>query len=188
MKDNILSYVYGTLFSPIKTFDKIINNSAPKVFESLCIVVIVSFIATLGFFDSDSLLYLGLFIIANIIFGVISWVLVALVINLLGWVFSKKFNINMLLTLTGFSILPWLLVPTISLFKTMGIVGIFLSVFLNILIWIWTIILFILAVSKGSNLSIAKTILLLITPFIGTVVTLTWISGFFSNIIYFLAG
>lgn len=186
MKDNILSYVYGTLFSPVKTFDDVLESSTSKVFEAFCIIIIVSFIQSLGIFDSNSFLYLGVYLVSYIIIAVSSWVFVACIISLLCWVFSKQLNINMILTLTGFSILPWLFMPAISLFKTVGIGGVVLSVFLNLIIWIWTAVLFILAVSKGTNISLGKSIVLIITPFAGAIIVLAWLSGFISNIIFFV--
>ena len=185
MKDNILSYIYGTLFSPVKTFDDIIESPTSKVFESLCVIIIVSFIQSLGVFDSSSFLYLGVYLVSYIIIAVASWVFVACIISLFCWIFSKQQNINMILTLTGFSILPWLFMPVMGLFKTIGMGGLVLSIFLNFVIWVWTVILFILAVSKGANITLDKTIVLIITPFVGVIVVVAWLSGFISNIIYF---
>lgn len=186
MNENFLSNIYGTLFNPVNTFEKLKNVEHPPVFEAFWVLVIVSVLGCLNSYTYNNVFFLGLSVVTYTLFALVSWVLFASILDTLFSISSKISKFDILLTLTGFSLLPWLLMGPIGLFKTVGIVGILISITISVIIWIWATILFIFAVSITYELSIGKVLLLIIMPFLGFLITLSWFAGFISNIVSIL--
>lgn len=187
MSENFLSYIYGIILCPVKTFDTIKNAEKAPVFEAFWAVVLVSLMGCFSSFDMNSVVVLGFSLVSYILFAIISWVLMASIIDGLAGVFDRDKRFDLILSMTGFSLLPWILFAPISLIKTAGILGSIISIALCVIIWAWTTILFLLAISKSYELTAGKTILLGLMPFFGGIVVLFWFAGFISNIISIVA-
>lgn len=192
MSENFLSNVYGAIFTPLKTFDDIVDNQQPPVFEAFMVVVMVSIIGCITINSVSSIWVLALSIISYVVFAVISWVFMAAVIDGLVSIFSKENNFDTLLTLSAFSLLPWLLIGPVNLFKSggiegFGLLGVLIAIILGSIIWFWTTILFLVAISKTYKFTAGKIILLAIMPFLASIIVFFWMTGFIGNIIYLIA-
>lgn len=192
MSENFLSNVYGALFTPIKTFDSIVEQEQPPVFEAFIIVIMVSIIGCVNFNSSQSIWVLALSLISYVVFAIISWVFMAAVIDGLASIFSKENHFDTLLTLTALSLLPWLLMGPVSLFKSGGIeglslIGVLIALILGSIIWFWTSILFLLAISKTYKFSVARVFLLAIMPFLASIIMFFWMTGLVGNLIYLIS-
>ena len=192
MSENFLSNVYGALFAPFKTFDSIVEQEHPPVFEAFIIVIMVSIIGCVNFNSSQSIWILALSLISYVVFAIISWVFMAAVIDGLASIFSKENHFDTLLSLTALSLLPWLLMGPVSLFKSGGmeglsLIGVLIAIILGSVIWFWTLILFLLAISKTYKFSIAKVFLLAIMPFLASIIMFFWMTGLVGNLIYLIS-
>jgi len=176
MSTTFLSKIYGMFVSPFATLKELKDFEEPPVFEAFSIVVIVSIIGCLNQYEGTSLILLPLSLITYVIVALVSWVFVSAIIDALAAVFAKKQNFDTLMVLTAFSLVPWMLMGPIEMFKTsgaegFGIIGCLIAIVLFVLLWFWTTILFLSAVSKAYDFSGGKTLLLSIMPFLGSIIS-----------------
>jgi len=187
MSQNFLKYTYGSLLNPIETFELIKNQEQKPVFEAFMVIVLISIVGVLTSNQLTSVFFLGIQIISYIIFALISWIFVASIIDGLSTIFSGKSNFDLLLVLTAFALLPWILIAPVSLFKGATLLGTFAGITGSIFIWLWTSVLFVLAVAKAYNIPAGSAILLMVMPFLASVIAFFWFFGFIGNLITILA-
>jgi flagellar biosynthesis protein FliQ len=187
MSGTFLNNIFGALFSPVQTFEEIQKQDSPPVFEGFITVVLVSIIGAIMQFDSKSLFFLGTTVITYVIVALISWIFVASIIDAVASIFCQQQKYDQLLVMTALALVPWVLMAPINLFKSIGFIGSLIAIPIEIAIWIWTALLFLLAVAKVYQLSGGKVIVLSIMPFLASIVALSWMTGFVSNIIHIVA-
>ncbi|MEW5822125.1 MAG: YIP1 family protein [Cyanobacteriota bacterium] len=190
MSNNFLTTVYGTLVSPNTTFDKIVENDDIGVFEAFCAILMVTVIGSLVDYSGSSVFILPFYTISVVITALIQWIFVAAVIDGVASIFAHKSKFDNLLATTGFAVLPWMLMGPVVLFKTFGLSGLglipfLIGIILALIIWIWSAILFLLAVAKTYNFSFGKAIVLSIMPFLAGLIAFSWLLGFINNLIVF---
>lgn len=173
---NFLEKFYGTLFKPNETFEYIKNE--PDIKHAILIVMGISTLNTLVNTNASSF-----FLIPNIvgaaIGGLFSWFLFGYFIDLIISIGSKTNKLKEFLTLSAFSLLPWIFLPCINLFKVESILGVFFGGIFGLTIWLWAVILLFLAIMKNYEISLGKTLLLMIIPFASMIIAFNWIFGFF---------
>jgi len=179
---------YGTFFDPDKTFENLKNN--PALFQGFLIVLFISSIGPLLSFDYFhgfmSVIVLGLFMFFAVFGGIFSWILLAVFLDAVARIFKQSGKIRVFLTLSSFSLLPWLLLAPVQLLKTAGTVGQLFGIVLGLLIWVWVGLLFILSVIKAYELSITRALILVALPFFASILSFYWFISFFSTIINIL--
>lgn len=186
MRESFLSTIYGTILTPFQTFDSLKIEENQRVFEAFWIVMIVSIIGCINDYHSTNMVLLAVSIFSYIVTGLISWILIATILDSITMVFTKVSKFDTFLTLSGFALLPWILMGPISLFKTAGIFGYLIAIALGLIVWFWTVVLFLVAIYKTYDLSLGKTFVLVIAPFVTGLIALAWIVGFLSNVISIL--
>lgn len=177
-----LENIYGILFSPQKTIEKIIETQ--PVWQAFSIIVILSIAsAILGQKTGFAGMYDFIFFLGNILAvffsSLIIWFTLAGFFEITARIFIDENNFKKLLSLMGFALLPWILTAPLMLLK-INLPLIITSIILEILVWIWSIALVFLSVKQVYNLSTKKTFLFFIMPILGTIVTINWISQFFA--------
>jgi hypothetical protein len=179
---NFLENIYGILFDPQKTIGKIIETQ--PIWQAFSIIVVLSIAsAILGQKTGFTQMYDFIFFLGNIlaifISSLIIWFTLAGFFEITARIFSDENNFKKLLALMGFSLLPWILTAPLMLIK-INLPLIITSIVLEILVWIWSIVLIFLSVKQVYNLSTKKTWLFFAMPVLGTIVTINWISQFFA--------
>lgn len=179
---------YNALFYPVSTFKTIGSLEKPGnglLFQALMAVVLVSGIAPIvqlinvGGQPGD----LVFAIPTGVIIGVAAWGFMGLVIALASYAFTGESRIKTFLTLSGFATLPWLLMGSTSLFKIgLGPFGVALSVIGALLIWLWSVLLFALALMVTYRMTLERVMLVLAAPFVTMIILLAWIIGFIDNV------
>lgn len=182
MTNSLLENAYGSIFHPTSTFEKMSEIEKPPVLQAFIILVLISIIEAITSFSGTNIIAFGLITFAYIFIAVISWFFVGAILDFFYSTFSRSHRLDHILTVTAFSLLPWLLIAPIDLYKHAGIMGIAVAIVLSLLVWVWTVVLFVLALTKVLQISIGRTILLLLMPFLGTIIALSWLSGFISNL------
>lgn len=119
--------------------------------------------------------------------GLLSWLLIAIIIAGLGFAFKGEFRLYKLLISTGFAPVPWLFLIPVQLLQW-SIVdfmpGLAASMtIINLLLWVWTVTLFILGVKYSLDLTLGRVLILLGAPFILGIVAIAWIAGFFGTLV-----
>lgn len=191
MSSTFLSKIYGMFVNPFETMDNLKKLEEPPVFEAFSVVVAISIIGGLNQYEGNSLVLLPFSLITYVIFSLVSWVFVAAIIDGLATVFAKKQNFDVLMVLTAFSLVPWIFMGPIEMFKSagfegIGIIGYLLGIILAVFLWFWTTVLFLSAVSKAYDFSGGKALLLTIMPFLGSIIAFFWFVGFITNFINIL--
>lgn len=179
---NFLENIYGILFTPQKTIGEIIETQ--PVWQAFSIIVVLSIAsAILGQKTGFGGVYDFIFFFGNIaaifISSLIIWLTLAGFFEITARIFSDENNFRKLLSLMGFSLLPWILTAPLMLIK-INLPLIITSIILEIFVWVWSIVLIFLSVKQVYNLSIKKTLLFFVMPILGTIVTVNWISQFFA--------
>ncbi|MEM0952322.1 MAG: YIP1 family protein [Cyanobacteria bacterium P01_H01_bin.74] len=190
---------YGVLFNPVDTFQKQTEeyNKANSVNEFnkpmglLSATLIVAFISLMAPLTNDALTqeanyaWLPLTLPVSAIMGIVSWVTMAAIIAALAFIFQRSSNIKSLLVCTALATLPWLFLGPLSLLKfSIFPAGQILFTFGLLGVWLWSVCLFCLAVTKAYQLPLLNGILLLFMPFAFTGIFFAWFSGFIQNMIY----
>lgn len=175
-----LENIYGILFEPQKTIDKIIETQ--PIWQAFTIIMFLSLAsAFLGQKSGLTEMYDFLFFFGNIVIvffsSLIIWVTLAGFFEITARIFSDENNFKKLLSLMGFALLPWILTAPLMLLR-INIPLIITSIILEIAVWVWSLILIFLSVKKLYNLSTKKTVLFFLMPILGTIVAINWVSQF----------
>lgn len=183
--ENFLKNIYGILFEPQKTIEELIEKK--PVVQAFIIVVLLSVAAFLLSYkimipSTLSAIFLVLNIIGIIISSIIFWLVLAAFFEAVSRIFNDESHYKQLLTLMGFSLLPWIFTAPLELLKINTILAAVSSLF-EIAIWVWSIVLIFMSVKKLYNLSTKKTWLFFAIPFLGGMVAINWVSQFFAIIV-----
>jgi len=174
-----LENVYGALFYPSETFERLKQNT--NLIISLAIVIAISIISPL--LNVANLNAWSFFNIISAAFsGIIKWAFFAFFIEMIASIFKRGGRLEVFLTLSAFALLPWIFMGPIALFKTGGLLTGIIGVLAGLGVWIWTTILTLFAIIKAYDLSSERILLFIFVPVLGGIVFLDWLVGFFSTL------
>ena len=186
-KHNFLENIYGTLFYPTETFEKL--KQSPPILQALGIVVTVSILNPLinsSFLDDSNLGWFIYGLFSAGVSGIIKWVFFAVFVEALASIFKKGGNFKKFLTLSAFALIPWVFIGPANLLKTGGILSSLFGILFGLTIWIWATVLTIFAVMKSYEISSGRILIFITVPFIGAIIFFSWIAGFFSTLFQIL--
>ncbi len=173
-----LENFYGTLFSPGETFERL--KADPPIVTALVIVALISMLNM--FLHADIVTpFMAFGLVSAAFVGIIKWAFFAFFIEITASVFSRGGRLEVLLALSAFALLPWVLLGPVSLFKTGGTLAALLGVLIGFGVWIWTTVLTLFAVMKAYELSSERLLLLIFVPLFGFIIFFDWVVGFFST-------
>lgn len=183
--ENFLKNIYGILFEPKNTINNLIETR--PVSQALFIVVALSISAcmlTYNFIFGGVLDII--FLMGNVIFVIVSslifWLVLAGFFEMTSRIFNDDKHYKQLLALMGFSLLPWIFTAPIELLKANYILTI-LGNILEIGIWSWSISLIFISIKTLYGLTNKKTCIFLLTPFLGSIIAINWVSQFFAIVL-----
>lgn len=161
---SFLDRLYGTLFLPQATFEKLKAN--PSFVQAVIVIALVNILETIR---------LNQFSIIGIIWSVISstigWIFFTFLLKQLANVFQSNIKLVELLTLTGFASLPWLfMAPALSLpiqYRTLAAIAVI----------IWFIIWQIWSAAVGLGIKRWKAIAIVPMAIAGGLVALIWLGN-----------
>lgn len=187
-QNSYLALFYATLFHPVQAFTGISRMpewNSRLLFFSIISVVLVSTLAplvhmaTLGGNPSQLVWAMPL----SAVGGVMLWGLMGLLIALLAYAFCGKARIAVFLTLSGLATLPWVLMGPVSMLNVgLGPLGGLLFMLLALGVWLWSVILFALALAETYGMTPDRVLIILAAPFAMSLVLLCWLLGFIDNI------
>ena len=187
-RHSFLDTLYDALFHPISAF-RALGESTPMhnrpLFYALAAVILVSALAPLiqlanvGGDPAGLVLAIPL----STIIGVAVWGFMGLTTGLLAYAFTGQARIRTFLTLSGLATLPWLFMGPVSALKFgLGPMGTGIAILGALLVWLWSVLLFGLALMITYRMTVERAMIVLATPFVTLLILLGWILGFFSNI------
>lgn len=183
-----LELFYATLFHPLHTFRAIAAEAEPGnrlLFYSLLSVVLVSVTAPMVHTANAGSNPSGLVTAMpfGAVVGVLVWLFMALVISLMAYAFTGETRVRTFLVLSGLATLPWIFMAPISLFKIgIGVTGLVLCALLGLVVWLWTIVLFGLAIMATYKMTAERVLIVLAMPFAMILVFAGWIVSIVRNI------
>jgi hypothetical protein len=187
--DSFLDLTYDVLFHPIRAFRTVADETPPRnrwLGYALIILVFVSgsgpILSSIGKANSFGGLVFSIPMLS--LWGLFIWFFMALVMAMLGYIFRGQTSMKTFLTLSALATLPWIFLGPIILLKhTAGILGSIVGAFGVLVIWLWTVVLFAMAVSITYRLTVDRLILFLILPLMMGLVYCAWFVGFIANLI-----
>lgn len=168
---------YDLLFSPSKAFD---NLEYDKPYKMPLLIVLLT--SSVFFLTNIKVMFtpFELFGLAGAwLSAVIYWLFFCLFVNSCAQMFNLKSNYSKLLTLSALSTVPWLFLAPLKLLKAFSPVSSEIAVFFILIVWIWTIVLQVLAISRTYDIPSKNAIGIIIIPFLGFIVYTVWIFDFF---------
>lgn len=183
--EEFLQNIYGSFTAPVTTFNKL--KQEPLPFYGLIIVAVVSMLSPFfnnmisnTNFSAITILPLAFLSLAA---GIISWLIFAGFMELLAFVFDKNGQFKTILTLSAFALIPWILLGPILLLKQAGPVFEGIGILLSLCIFIWTTVLFFLAIAISYNLTVIRCVAFAFIPFICSIIQFYWFVYFIQNFI-----
>ncbi len=182
--NNFAETFFNILFRPVETFQ---NFSTEKPYKlPFAIVVIASCFLSVLFSREGQFNPLVIFsYVFDSIGLVIYWLYFAFFVDLMAKTFTLQSNYAKLLTLTSLSYIPWIFLAPLKLLKNVCSLTAEIAIILIFGVWIWTITLQILAISETYSIPRKNAILILLLPFLGCILYLTWVIDFFVKLAQF---
>ena len=185
MKD-FLAIFYNIIFHNDDILLKIKNEVS---FEKAVLVsfFMFTFLAFLNFKEEVNTNFLYDFLPHFIVFafwGVVRWVTLGWILELVSKINNKDGHLKEFLTLSAFSLLPLLFLAPLQLFKVNGGILYFFAAIMEAYIFIRVFCLYFKSAQIAYNLSLKQTLILFCLPFIMFFVVVSWTIGFFEKLIY----
>lgn len=183
-----LETLYNSLFHPVATFKTLAEAETlpSRVYaQSLSAVILISALAPAIQLANQggNAGNLSWAIPLSAIAGVFAWGFTGLCTGLLAFAFTGQARIGHFLTLSGLAALPWLLLGPISLIKFgLGPVGMGLAIVCALVVWLWSVYLFGMALMMTYRMTMERMMIVLSTPFVALLFLLGWLLGFVDNI------
>lgn len=191
MDDFQVSYLalfYATLFHPIETFKTIARTSQRinrLVFFGIISIVLVSALAPMVRLATEGgqLSSLVWAMPLSVVGGMFGWGFMGLLVSLLAYAFTGKSKAGTFLALSGLATLPWILMGPVTMLKIgLGPVGVVFFALLALAIWLWSVLLFALALAETYDMTPERVLIILVAPFTMSLVLFAWFYGFIHNI------
>jgi hypothetical protein len=183
--NGLLDSMYGILFHPATTMAALACEESLPFGLSVFWIAFVSGLAPFIqlAIQGGTPTFLWLAVPLSILSGLVSWGFVSILIAGLAYAFRQPFYLEKLLTLSGFSTIPWVLMGFTLLFKaSLAGWGTILFVLFSLIIWLWTVILYSMAIGKTYQMHAGQVLIVLAMPFGMSVIWMAWLVGFIGNI------
>jgi hypothetical protein len=182
---SFLDVAYGVLFSPGRLFVSVKTEGTEHrnrlLSHGLLMVVIISLLgAVYSPFTKtlDDILPQGLW---GIFSGIVWWLFTAVLFAVASYSLGGTGRLQTTLTLTAFAMWPWVLLPVLMLFQeSASIWGSFVAVAGQLVLWVWSGLLFLLAIKMTYTLNWPRVLLLMGVPLLMGWLALGWFTGFVS--------
>ncbi len=180
---------YNGLFHPVTTYRQLAKEEVPSnqaLFLGLIFIVLVSGTAPVVeaiWKSSGDLSGLGMMVPLKAVGGFVVWLIMGAVISTLAYAYTGNARFKTFLILSALSCLPWILMGPLALLKIgLGDLGGLLGFSAGLGIWLWSVFLFALSIGVTYELPLDRVFIVLVMPFVFTLVAFGWIFGFFVNL------
>ena len=178
--------IYDVIFNPIEFFER--KDITVSIRQAVGTVIWVSIFNIIGNAIASGAImndiYTVFLLISKIILILIAWTLTGLFLEYIAKIFSKECGLNNILFNTSFAMIPYIFFAPLNVLKQSGELGYTIGVIAEMFLYIWIIILYTHAIKKSYNISIARSFMLILLPFIGTFFAISWAIGFITKMIY----
>lgn len=187
MRLQFLDVFYNTLFHPVQLYRAIgheeVEGKDRLVFYGVIIVALASSGAAVAMPAASSVTWLLFQVIMAALCGLMVWLFTAMTFATAAYVFGNRGQPQVFLILSAFATLPCLFLPVIMQFKEpLGSVGNVLGFFGSLVVWIWSLGLFLMAIKFAYRMTVTRVMLALLLPVTMTLLGLVWTSNVLYNL------
>ena len=177
--------IYSVIFSPKAFFEREDIKISTRLAVSTVIFIATISKLAMGILNGEikSLLFIPSFI-GTILSTLLIWFLTALFFEYIAKIFDKGGNLQKLLFFTAFVPVPYILFAPLNLLKNIGDIGYIFAVNIEFLLYLWIICLYALSLRATYNLTLSRSFMLILLPFIASFFAISWIIGFAQKMWY----
>ncbi|MBK8189439.1 MAG: YIP1 family protein [Vampirovibrionales bacterium] len=182
----LLDAFYNGLFHPVREYRRISERPTNALLlEGGAFILLTSAMAPVvgALWEGGNPRALLWEVPLNTVIGALIWLAMGGILSMLAYAFTGESRLRAFLILSALSTLPWWLMGPLVLLKNgLGAVGDSVGVLAGLFIWLWSALLFCLAVGVAFRLSLERTLVVLAAPFAFAGVALCWALGFISRL------
>lgn len=173
--------IYKVLFEPNTAFTEIKNDVLSSSQAVFTIVWVNIILYSLKYMFSGNVLnaFFYLFSLLFFVVGVVfSWLILTVLFEYIAKIYDKSGKFKLLFCLSSYSLIPWIFMAPMQLIKNVGDVGYFFAVVFEVIIYLWTIFLYVKSLEVAYDLTFSRAIMLIFLPIFGMLFAIPWIIGF----------
>lgn len=178
--------IYEILFSPFDFFKR--DNLTISIRQAAGTVLWVSLFTIIGQAIADKSIFNNMFFVLMLVFKLscvlIAWTLTGIFLEYIAKIFSRECGLNTVLFYTSFALVPYIFFAPLDVIKKAGDFGYTVGAIAQMFLYLWIIVLYAYAIKKSYNISIARSFMMILLPFIGTFFAISWAIGFFIKMGY----
>ena len=125
-----------------------------------------------------------IFLIGSIIGSLFLWFLTGLFFEYIAKIFDRGGDLAKILVYTAFAPIPFIFFAPLNLIKNIGDWGYLLSVNLEVILYLWVIILYAFSLRAAYKISLSRSFMMIFLPFISSFFAVYWIIGFCTKLWY----
>ncbi len=183
--DNFFENIYSVIFSPKEFFER--KDIEISVREAIGVVVLVSTVYKLSLGIANKSI-IEPFFIFSLIFGVlgsvIMWFLTALFFEYIAKIFDKGNKLKEILFFGSFATVPYIFFIPSNLLKNAGEVGYVIAIIIELFLYSLIILYYAYALKAVYNLTLSRSFMLILLPFISSVFASNWLISFILKMRY----
>lgn len=178
--------IYEVLFNPLDFFKR--DDLTVSIRQAAGTVIWVSLFTIIGGTLSNGTIFNNIFatfyITGKIILILTAWALTGLFLEYIAKIFSKDCGLNKVLFFTSFAMVPYIFFAPLDVLKKSGDTGYTIGAIAEMFLYLWIIVLYANAIKKSYDISIARSFMMILLPFIGTFFAISWAIGFITKMVY----
>lgn len=183
--ENFFENIYQVIFEPKTFFEKEDKNISIRLALGTIIFIAIFTNIAKAIIESNLTNWFFIFsLLGSIIGTVLIWFLSALFFEYIAKIFEKDGKINELLTLFAYAQVPIIFFAPLNIIKNIGDIGYILATNIEVLLYFWVIILYVLALRAVYKLTYSRAFMLIFLPFVSSFFALYWLVCFFSKMGY----
>ena len=183
--ENFFENIYQVIFAPKEFFEK--EEQTTSIRLALCTIIFITIFAQVSkaILNSELTNYFFIFsLIGSIIGAILIWFLSALFFEYIAKIFNQDGKMENLLCLFAYAQVPIIFFAPLNLIKNLGDIGYILATNIEVLLYLWIIVLYAFALKNTYKLTYARAFMLIFLPFVSSFFAIYWLICFFSKIGY----
>ena len=182
--NNFFENIYNVIFSPKEFFSSENIIKSTRLAAGTIIFISAYMTIVTSIFSGDLSFSLFLTVPWGILITMLMWFLTGLFFEYCAKIFDRGGQLKEILFYTAFAGIPYIFFAPLELVKTLGQTGYFFASTIEFLLYLWIIILYVLALRAVYKITLARAFMLIFLPFVAEIFAIYWIMSFNNKIWY----
>lgn len=182
--NNFFENIYNVIFSPKEFFSSENIIKSTRLAAGTIIFISAYMTIVTSIFSGDLSFSLFLTVPFGILITMLMWFLTGLFFEYCAKIFDRGGQLKKILFYTAFAGIPYIFFAPLELVKTLGQTGYFFASTIEFLLYLWIIILYVLALRAVYKITLARAFMLIFLPFVAEIFAIYWIMSFNNKIWY----